>query len=146
MLLTTIRYRLSKFVRGINRVRYRILGVEVGKDVFISWGAFIDTAYPGSIKIGNGSYITRGVYLVAHNHAVYNRISSSIDDGKGFIEIGNNVFIGVGAIILRNVKIGDNSVIGAGAVVNLCVPENSLAMGNPARIRKIELLQSDKND
>jgi len=46
------------------------------------------------------------------------------------------VFIGVNAIILRNVTIGDNSVVGAGAVVPDDIPENSVVLGNPARVVK----------
>ena len=55
------------------------------------------------------------------------------------IRIGNDVWIGGNVTVLPGVKIGDNVVIGAGAVVNRDIPENSLAVGVPARvIRKIE--------
>ena len=50
------------------------------------------------------------------------------------IRIGNNVWIGGGAIILPGVTIGDGAVIGAGSVVRSDVPAASLAVGNPARI------------
>lgn len=49
------------------------------------------------------------------------------------IQVGNNVFIGLGAIILPGVKIGDNVVIGAGSVVTTDVPDNCLVAGTPAR-------------
>lgn len=55
------------------------------------------------------------------------------------IEIGENVWIGMNAIILKGVKIGKNSVIGANSVVTKDIPENSIVAGNPARIiRSIE--------
>ena len=61
----------------------------------------------------------------------------NIDDwGEGEVVIGNNVFIGVNAVILRNVTIGDNSVIGAGAVVSKDVPPATVVAGNPAKIIK----------
>lgn len=50
------------------------------------------------------------------------------------IHIGDNVWIGTGAIILKGVTIGDNAVIAAGSVVTKDVPDNSLFAGNPARL------------
>ena len=48
--------------------------------------------------------------------------------------IGNNVELHAGAIIIGGVTIGDNAIIGAGAVVVKDVPENTVAVGNPAKI------------
>ena len=48
--------------------------------------------------------------------------------------IGNNVYVGAGAIIMNPVNIGDNVVMGAGAVVTKDVPSNCIVAGNPARI------------
>jgi galactoside O-acetyltransferase len=50
------------------------------------------------------------------------------------VEIGENVFVGDGTIILKGVTIGRNSVIGAGSVVVSSVPEGVVAAGNPARV------------
>lgn len=50
------------------------------------------------------------------------------------VTIGDNVWIGGGAIILPGVTIGENSVIGAGSVVNKSIPANCVAAGNPCRI------------
>lgn len=52
------------------------------------------------------------------------------------VVIGNNVWIGGGAIILPGVTIGDNVVIGAGSVVTKDIPDNVVAYGNPCRIIK----------
>jgi acetyltransferase-like isoleucine patch superfamily enzyme len=53
---------------------------------------------------------------------------------KRDVEVGNNVWIGYGACILRGVSIGDNSVIGTNAVVTKDVPANAVVGGIPARI------------
>ncbi len=52
----------------------------------------------------------------------------------GPIEIGNNVFIGARSIILYNVKIGNNCIIGAGSIVTKDIPDNSVAVGVPAKV------------
>ena len=52
------------------------------------------------------------------------------------ITIGNNVWIGGGVNVLSGVTIGNNVVIGAGSVVTKSIPDNVIAVGNPAKIRK----------
>lgn len=54
----------------------------------------------------------------------------------GNIKIGSNVFVGAGAIILPGVKIGNNVIVGAGTVVTKDIPDDSLVVGNPARVIK----------
>jgi acetyltransferase-like isoleucine patch superfamily enzyme len=51
------------------------------------------------------------------------------------VKIGNQVFIGARAIILKGVTVGDRAIIGAGAVVTRDVPADHLAVGNPATVR-----------
>ncbi len=50
------------------------------------------------------------------------------------VDVGSNVWIGHGAMILRGVSVGDNAIIGAGAVVTKDVPPNAVAAGVPARV------------
>jgi acetyltransferase-like isoleucine patch superfamily enzyme len=52
------------------------------------------------------------------------------------ITIGENVWIGVSAIVMKGVAIGDNTVIGAGSVVTKNIPPNVIAAGNPCRVIK----------
>ncbi|MBQ9730809.1 MAG: gamma carbonic anhydrase family protein [Bacilli bacterium] len=67
-------------------------------------------------------------------------IKDNVSIGHGAIihgcNIGNNVLIGMGAIILDNVNIGDNCIIGAGTLItqNKVIPEGSLVYGNPMKI------------
>lgn len=51
--------------------------------------------------------------------------------------IGNNVMIGAGAVILGDIYVGDNTIIGANAVVTCDIPDNSIAVGIPVRVKKI---------
>ena len=52
----------------------------------------------------------------------------------GRIEIGDDVFVGANAVILPNVKIGNRVIVGAGAIVTKDIPDNSVVVGNPARV------------
>ena len=50
------------------------------------------------------------------------------------MRIGNNVWIGAGAVILPGITIGDDSVIGAGSIVTKDIPAGVVAVGNPCRV------------
>lgn len=52
------------------------------------------------------------------------------------VTIGDNVFIGAGAIVLPGSNIGNNCIIGAGCVVKGMIPDNSVVIGNPCKIIK----------
>lgn len=69
-------------------------------------------------------------------------IGDNVTIGHGAIvhgcTVGDNSLIGMGAIVLNGAKIGKNCIIGAGALVtqNMIIPDNSMAFGNPAKIRR----------
>ena len=71
----------------------------------------------------------------AHKTYVYPR--GTQPDSPSPINIGNNVWIGINAIILKGTKIGDHSIVGAGSVVKGEFPPYSLIIGNPAHLVKI---------
>lgn len=90
-----------------------------------------------SIHIGSQCLIGDMVLIIDADH--HELDPSKRWDGPGTVRpvvVGNNVWIGSRATILRGVCIGDNSVIGAGAVVTKSVPPNVVVAGNPARIIK----------
>jgi serine acetyltransferase len=85
------------------------------------------------IKIGNDVAISKGVIIRdSDNH----EISDNTKPVSMPIVIGNHVWIGLNAIILKGVNIGDGAVIAAGAVVTKDVPANSVVAGVPAKIIK----------
>ena len=59
------------------------------------------------------------------------------------VKIGNNVWVGAGAVILPGVTVGENSVIGAGSVVTKDIPDNVVAVGNPCRVLRA-ITQEDR--
>lgn len=92
----------------------------------------------GGVTIGNAVRIAPHVKIFAENHVFKLSEEPFYKQGmtsKGII-IGNNVWIGTGAIILDGTIIGDNVVIGAGAVVTKSIESNAIAAGNPAKVIK----------
>jgi len=91
------------------------------------------------IVIGNECLIADSVHFYDHDHN-YKDLSKPIREQGYFskpIKIGNNVWIGDRATILKGVNIGDGAIIGAGAVVTKDIPSNAVAVGNPACIVKM---------
>jgi len=86
----------------------------------------------GVITIGDDCLIGPNVQLLAVSHAVNPSQRLNKENFAASIIIGNNVWIGAGAIILAGVSIGDNSVIGAGSVVTKSIASNTVVAGNPA--------------
>jgi maltose O-acetyltransferase len=129
----------------------RLLGAT-GIDVHIKPPLFVD--YGFNITIGSGSFVNYGlvaldvaritighdvqigpnVQLLTPTHPIDAELRRAKYEAAKPIVIGDNVWLGGGAIVLAGVSIGDNSVIGAGAVVTRDVPANVVAVGNPARV------------
>jgi acetyltransferase-like isoleucine patch superfamily enzyme len=90
---------------------------------------------PYLVTIGNRVGIAGGVRMLTHNGAAHMlRERQPKIQTFGRIEIGDNCFVGENAILLPGTTIGPSSIIGAGAVVSGTIPENSLAIGNPAKV------------
>lgn len=120
-------------------VRYlRNLGASIGERVcfFDAKNTIVDTTRPWMIEIGNDVQITSGVKILTHGYdwSVIKGKYSEILGSSGKVKIGNNVFIGVNTIILKGTSIGNNVIIGGGSVVTSTIPDNSVAVGNPARV------------
>ncbi|MBN2284749.1 MAG: acyltransferase [Deltaproteobacteria bacterium] len=104
-------------------------GIHIGDHCLICPGVRISCAK--EVTIGNDCMMASDVYITDSDwHSVYDRVEP-LSTARP-IRIGNNVWIGDGAIICKGVTIGDNSIVGTRAVVNKDVPPNTIAAGNPA--------------
>jgi acetyltransferase-like isoleucine patch superfamily enzyme len=133
--------------------------VEIGDGSSIYRDCIFQTGQQGSVSIGNNSHIQPRCILSAFLSPIIigsdvqiapNSHFYSYDHGtdlgelmhyqplktKGGIMVGNDVWIGVGVIVLDGVKIGNGAVIAAGSVVKSDVPEFGIVAGNPARFIK----------
>lgn len=109
----------------------------------------IDLSRPFLVEIGKYCKITSGVHILTHDYSrsvirtKYKKILNSAKPTK----IGDNVFIGIRTIILPGVTIGNNVIIGAGSVISRNVPDNVVVAGNPATIvMTIEKYYQNRNE
>lgn len=120
----------------------RFVGVKIGKDCEIYAVDF--STEPYLIEIGDNVSIANGTKLVTHDGSVelFKQEFPNMDL-FGTIKIGNNVQIGINTLIMPNTIIGSNCVIGAGSVIRGVIPDNSVVMGNPAKvIMDVKILKS----
>lgn len=117
------------FLRKQTIKQLRKRGAIIGENVsLLATSIDVNTAF--LIEIGDNTTITNATVL-AHDGSTkkylgYTRIQKTI--------IGSNVFVGMGSIVLAGSHIGNNVIIGAGSVVKGVIPDNCVAMGNPARV------------
>lgn len=93
----------------------------------------------GNVYVGDRVLFGPNVVIATSNHPLNAKLRRQEMQYVRDVHIGENVWIGAGAIILPGVTIGKNTVIGAGSIVTRDIPEQVLAVGNPCRvIRKID--------
>lgn len=107
--------------------------VTIGDGCLMSPGARISAS--DSITLGNGVMLAHGAYITDSDwHGLYNRVDR--DPEVTPVVLGDNVWIGDRATVLKGVTVGENSVVAAGAMVTRDVPDNVVVAGNPARVVK----------
>ncbi|WP_373033575.1 DapH/DapD/GlmU-related protein [Sulfurovum sp.] len=106
-------------------------GLVVGKNFSMQNEVIIDPNHCWHITIGDNVTLAPRVYILAHDASTkrslnYTRI--------GKVKIGDNVFIGASSTVLPGVIIGNNVIVGAGSIVVSDIPDNSIVVGNPAKV------------
>ena len=106
--------------------------LHVGARTFANYGLVALDVAP--ITIGDDVQIGTNVQLLTPTHPVDPELRRAKWEAAKPIVIGDNVWLGSGAIVLAGVTIGADTVVGAGAVVTRDLPANVVAVGNPARV------------
>lgn len=147
---------LKKLLLGIgnNSVRLRLAGLVKSKGFQLISAVHPKSIIAEDVSIAPGTVVTAGAVINSGSQVGENVIintSSSVDheciieDGVhispgahlgGQVTVGRGSWIGIGACVIDHVLIGSNSLIGAGSVVVENIPDNVVAYGNPAKIRK----------
>lgn len=133
--LSKIRRKIIQLVSSPESYAKRI-GVNFQGQVHlygkIAWGT-----EPWIISLGNNVHITDGVRFITHDGGTL-LLRDKIPDAEITkpIVVGDDVYIGNNVILLPGVTIGNKVVIGAGAIVTKDIPDNSVAVGIPAKVVK----------
>ncbi len=112
---------------------YRLMGIRIGRDVFIGYNVEFDTNYSELIEIGNHVTISHRCIIASHMATSVNTPLVALYPRKAAaVKICDGAWLCVGAVVLPGVTVGENAVVAAGAVVSRDVPPNTLAAGVPA--------------
>ncbi len=122
-------FKALYFLYMLQRFRYNRLCIKYGCDI------------PSHVEIGPGFKIDHPVGIIINSRAVIGEnvnVKSGVVIGKnskGVPKIGNNVLIGVHALIIGGVSVGNGASVGAGAIVVHDVPENATVVCEAAHIK-----------
>jgi acetyltransferase-like isoleucine patch superfamily enzyme len=129
---------LAKSLPGNSlRVRlFRSCGYTIGEDVYIGEDLIViddpeDTQ--SRLVIGDRVAVSPRVTFVMHSAPNWSRIRPYVNEKRGGIRIGDDAWIGTGAVILPGIEIGAGAIVASNAVVTKHVPDYSVVGGVPAR-------------
>jgi len=105
--------------------------IELGERVFFNFNCVVLDVC--RVRIGDYTLFGPGAQILTPVHPMNAELRRREEYGKP-IDIGADVWVGDGALILAGVRVGSRSVIGAGSVVTRDVPEGLFAAGNPCRV------------
>lgn len=105
--------------------------IELGERVFFNFNCVVLDVCP--VRVGDYTLFGPGVQILTPVHPMNAELRRREEYGRP-IEIGSDVWVGGGALILPGVRVGSRTVIGAGSVVTRDVPDGVFAAGNPCRV------------
>ncbi|PAJ74472.1 transacetylase [Pseudoalteromonas sp. NBT06-2] len=148
--LKRLKYRLNKVelynnttfsnVKFLGKARIEPYCRLVGSPLITFGDNFYANAhchFLGKITFGKDVMVGPKTVIWGRDHGIkYGRAMCEQDHISEPVTIGDDVWIGANVTILKGVKVGSGAVIGAGSVVTKNIPENAIAVGNPAKVVK----------
>lgn len=111
--------------------------IEIGDNVDIGNGTLIYASKFGGVKIGNNTMIAAQSYIIDTDHGIHaGTLIRQQPNTVAPIHIGEDVWIAAGCKILKGSQIHNGAIIGAASLVKGEVPENAIAVGIPAKVKK----------
>jgi len=130
MLSNIIHFNIPWYVHYSSRVVYW-RNIQLGKNVEPGANVANYIQALNGIIFGSNIRIGPNVSIISSNHNIDDY--DKHDDAEP-VRIGNDVWIAANCVILPGITVGNNVVIGAGSIVNRDIPDNSIAAGNPCRV------------
>ncbi|WP_189338341.1 acyltransferase [Sphingobium sp. SCG-1] len=120
--------RVSSFVRICSNGGPVVIGpnTDIGVSSFIGGGR-------EGVRIGRNCLISPHCWIGTSHYEVPASVKVPPDRKQGMIVIGDNVWVGAGAVILDDVAVGSGAIISPNSVVTSNIPENAIVQGNPAK-------------
>lgn len=133
----------------IRAITWRWMGVKLGPNAGIGYGIYLDVGGLKRLTIGKNVLIGAESLILLHRRDMrqyYQGMNAhDIPMKEYFTTIGDNVQIGMRAMIMPGVTIGDGAVIGANSVVTKDIPPYAIVAGQPAKIIKYVNKREDEN-
>jgi len=128
---------------------WRLIGVNIGKNVQIGWDVFLDVNYAKNLTIEDDAWIANRSIVFCHRRNMKLYFKDNRYNELPMMElpiiIKKGAVVSIGSIIMPGVTIGEGAIVGAGSLVNKDVPDWTIVAGNPAKvIRKVK--ESHIND
>lgn len=127
---------------------YRKYGVKIGNNCSIGNNVHFGSE-PYLVTLGDHVRITESVRFITHDGGMW--VLRDLDETYKELDlihpivIGNNVHIGIGAVIMPGVHVGNNVIIGCGSIVTKDVPSDTVVAGIPARVIRSIQEYAEKN-
>lgn len=107
------------------------MGMKVGRNFGRLNGVILDPSHCWLIEIGDNVTLAPRVHILCHDASTKQFLNYT---KIGRVTIGDNVFIGAESVVLPGVTIGSNVIIGANSTVTHDIPDQTVAVGSPARV------------
>jgi acetyltransferase-like isoleucine patch superfamily enzyme len=133
----------------VRAITWKWIGVNVGKNVMIGYGIYLDVPSLSRLTIGDNVLISAESLFLLHKRDMTKYSVDGLQCNQpmreGNIKICDNVQIGMRAMLLPGITVGEGAVVAAGAVVTKDVEPYTVVAGNPAKVIKNLIPQEIKS-